>query len=463
MSNLTKLIHSLIDSDFSKIDEKSNSLRLRNIPLSLDKFNLMKQLKNVDYEKEIHNVTVTSEEIQIDIDLAQSYNDTYHDVTAQIKIDKSEIYGLRFFFEKGFEGFLIENPKLEDFSYISLDFIGNTFNSLSTVFDIETSLISSQNTAIENVQAIKYTKALSTESQKFLPSNVLAWISKNLNDVFPNSWQKWSALKLFCSLCSEIYSDNKIVEFYFRGERRKKITFELKEYSKLIEIFAEVSECADWVFHQSKDIDTRHYLFNHQMTLVLSEDEKLQDIVAFKKLLKTALDNAQLAYRYHLQSSSKELTKTLTDLNKTLFEYVGKIRQNAADLVNGLWRDLTTVIGLLLLNFALKKPDVIEKNYDVLGFGLCAYLIISIVLNARMGFWFFSNVEKGLNEWRIKIYSYLNNNEFEQFAQKPLNEAFRKYKSTFWIVVTFYVLMITAVANYTFWDNVWNWILTFRK
>ncbi len=65
-----------------------------------------------------------------------------------------------------------------------------------------------------------------------------------------------------------------------------------------------------------------------------------------------------MAYRYYLQDTNKELYKSLTEINKTLFEHTSKIRQNTMDLISGLWRDFTTAFGLLVLNFSLKKPDV---------------------------------------------------------------------------------------------------------
>lgn len=464
MLNLQELILNLVNRDLSKVDEKAYLLRLYAIPLTVNTFKLIKCLNSSDYENEIQNIIVNVEGMQIRISLEDEYSEIYEGESATIKIEKKQSYGLRFLFEQGFETYLSEKNTLEEVQYVQLDFVNTSFSSLSTLFSPPSSPKLIQNLIIENVQAIKYTKALNTESQKYLPTNILTWISKNTTDKTPKAWKIWSTLKLFCSLSSELHSDANTLEYYFRGERRKKVTLNLNEKDKLSDLCSEIADCADWIFRQSKDIDTRHYIFNHQMTLALPDDANFHDITDFKTFLKNVIDNSMLVYRYHLQSSSKELAKTLTELNKTLFEYIGKIRQNAADLVTGLWRDLTTVVGLLLLNFALKKPDVIEQNYHVIGFGLCLYLAFSIFLNARMGFWFFKNINNSLSEWRSKIYSYLNDTEFENFAKKPLIEAFKKYKFTFWIVVVFYVLMIVAVSKYTFlaksplFDNLWNYI-----
>lgn len=458
MLNLSELLLNLVKNDLSKVDEKANVLRLFGVPLTLDNFNLMKLLNSPVYESEIHDLVVTIEDINMEVSLDADYLEAYTGENTKIKLEKKQEYGLRFLFEKGFESYLSEKSALEEIQCVKLDFIKMPFSSLTTSFIPNFSSFTAQEFNNESIiQAIKYSKALNSESQKYLPTNVLTWLSrKNVKETIPKSWQKWSALRLFCSLSSELLLNNNTLEYYFRGERRKKISLNLQENDKIAEAFLEISECADWVFGQSKDIETRHYLFNHQMALSISDNEKIQDIEIFKSILRNAIDNANLTYRYHLQNSSKELAKTLTDLNKTLFEYVGKIRQNTTELINGLWRDLTTVIGLLMLNFALKKPDVIGQNYNFLGSALCIYLILSIFLNGKMGFWFFKNVDSNLDEWRSKIYSYLTDIEFIKFAKEPLKQAFKKYKLIFYAVLIFYLFMIWAVAKYTFLDNIWN-------
>ena len=101
--------------------------------------------------------------------------------------------------------------------------------------------------------------------------------------------------------------------------------------SHLESIFKNTTRCSNWIYGESKDIDTRHGIFNHQITLILPENMANLNI---STILISALDNSKLAYRYYLQSSNKDLNKTLTELNKTLFEYITKIRQNTTDLMS---------------------------------------------------------------------------------------------------------------------------------
>src|SRR5690606_30750846 len=107
-----------------------------------------------------------------------------------------------------------------------------------------------------------------------------------------------------------------------------------------------------WIYSEGRDIETRHHLFNNQVTLLPSAVANYFDNdlpVAFER----TLENSRLAYRHYVQSGNKDLTKSITEINKTLFDHMSRIRQNTVDLVNGLWRDFTTAFALMVLNFSL--------------------------------------------------------------------------------------------------------------
>lgn len=233
----------------------------------------------------------------------------------------------------------------------------------------------------------------------------------------------------------------------FRGERRRTLIVAIDNNKIFLETFATIHQITFWIYFQTKDIDSRLTLFNQQFSSLLEEEEiELNEVELIKKL-KIAFENSQLSYRYYLSNSSKELQKTLNDLNKTLFEYISKIRQNSSDLANTLWKDFTTSLGVMILNFAIKKQEIVGKYFNLFAISLCVYVIISLLIGSFSSFWFYYSLKKNLNSWRTKLYSYLNEDEYNTFAIFPLKKAFNVYILVFVVVLLAYISLVCGILS----------------
>lgn len=430
-------------------DEKEYVLRLHDIELDNQKFQSIKEFDSLLKERSIGHITISSD-IQIDIDILGEYQDLYENLIISLKIDKNKTKPLYFFTEKGFESYLLSDNSFSDIDHIWLLFTDSSFRSRNIFFEglSSTNEIEKIIKKNEKINGAKYVRPLNIESQKLLPHDINSWLteSEDVASCGLKSWKEISASKLLVSLGSEIFIEGEQIELLFRGDRRKIIKITKENFSNLQDAFVCVNECANWIYGDSRDIDTRHTIFNNQIISFIPEDDNTQwQAFGLIKILTNSIENTKLSYRYYLQNSSKELSKTLTDLNKTLFDYVGKVRQNTVDLVNNIWKDLTTVLGLLMLNFSIKKPDLPESFFDFLGFGLSIYLALSIFLNARMSFWYYKSLKNNLNDWRTKIYSYLSEDDWSKYALIPLKSAQQKYRMTFFFALALYIIMIGAV------------------
>lgn len=443
MNTSFSILNSL--SNLYEVDENESVLRFFEYPLDTNSYAILKELnQSLD---NLGTLSISDELMSEVIDINDIYKSEFDGVVATVKIVKQSRPYLWFVSPTGFNSYLKGESPLENINTINLPFLKESFSTNHIRFTVEfEDLKDVQN---DTLSVIKYVKPLTIESQKLLPKDVNSWITseKNISNIPFQSWKFHSSLRLLCSICSEVFAEKDKVELYFRGERRKKYCFEISDSAFYENTFEIVTLSSDWIFNQSKDIDTRHSIFNQQVSILLSDSSTESD---FSSVLTAALDNSKLAYRYHLQSSSKDLTKTLTDLNKTLFEYISKIRQNTTDLMSAVWRDFSTVLGLMLLNFSIKKPDLPIEIFNYLAVALCIYLVASISLTARISFWYYNNLKENLSDWKDKIYGYLSDNEFQQYAYSPLKSAQSKYKTTFYIALTLYIIMIGAILYFTY-------------
>lgn len=440
-------------------DERVSSLRIYGISLDKNIFETIKTLSRLLVSENIAEI-VFSEEIQVDININDEFSELMNGVETTLKISKNKDLGVFFLTEKGFDAYLNSDDALQS-GNISLLFSEVPFHTTNIAFanDFKKGIENNEPIEKSKINPVKYVRPLNIESQRLLPQDILSWLTENdsISNCKVVSWKKKSTFKILLTLASEIIDDSGNIELLYKGDRRKTVFLNKNNIYKIEDCFEIVTHCADWIYRESKDIDTRHALFNNQITQLISDsfnlDDKTQDFI---RILNASLESSKLSYRYYLQNTSKELSKTLTDLNKTLFDYIGKIRQNTIDLISNLWKDLTTVLALLMLNFSTKKPEIPGSFYDFLGLGLSIYLFFSIFLSTRMNFWYYKNLKNNLNDWRSKIYSYLTDYDWDKYANNPLKSAYSKYITTLICAILLYVVMIGAVLIFTFEIDVWN-------
>jgi hypothetical protein len=453
------LIETLIDK--YKHDEDDSYFRIFEIPINEMVFNEINELRAYLIDNNLGKMTISSEPEIDDFNLEGGFKKEYNNTSATVKIKKQSDTGKFFFTKKGIEKYLLSSDALINEQVIKIGF--ENFSEFTTLFTSFCKLNSSHSISKEDalkIETIKYVKPLTIEAQKRLPQNVLSWLVEERDIVkIPSTWKNAFLWRLLTSLSSEVYELGSSLELTFRGERRRKIIFDLTHQYSSDTLYQKLNNCCHWLYFQSKDIDSRHAIFNNQLSLLLNDDIVNGNAEQLIKIFEDSLENSKLAYRYYLQSSSKELAKNLTELNKTLFEYTSKIRQNTTDLINALWKDFTTTLGLLMLTFSQKKSDLPSYVFDFLGIALTIYLITSIALNSQLNFWFYKNIKSNLLSWQSKVYSYMSNSEFDDYALNPLKAANQKYRSTFYIILVFYAIMIISLLLLTFEIN----LLSFFK
>lgn len=429
----------------STISETKESIRTGEVEFSEELFLFIKELSLYFNDNNLGRVIITSDIGDL-IDF-NNPNDKIHEGSGKIQIVKSSSY---FITEKGFEQYINSIQDFETKDPIRLYFIEIPFATLSRFFipllyPLQPSQVLN---ATNSTDTIKFVKPLDFKSQQLVTRNIENWLVEESElPKTPISWQVVVSKKLLVTLAAEVAIENNLIKIEFKGDRRKSISIPELDRDKFISTFKEVNEIANWIYYQNIDTDTRHALFNQQICLLLEDDAVQLSTSEFKRKLIVAYQNSLLAYRYYLSSSSKELQKTLSELNRTLFDYVSKIRQNTSDLSTSLWRDFTTAFGVMILNFLLKKQDIISGYFQWFAVAISLYVLVSFFIIASSGFWFYYGLKQNVSDWRNKLYSYLSDVEYNDLAEGPLKSAFKKFRLTFWIVLISYTILIIGILS----------------
>lgn len=421
-----------------RVSEDEVVLRIYNVVCSKNNFLVFQQFHRYIIDNNLGVLSVI-DNFGGFIDIEQGYNDQYLSLDVMVKLDKNNQNSFCFITSKAFEEYLLKNNELHN--VIHLGFISQGFHTELVSFlpiGVESNNIKNK----PSIQAINHTKPLNEYAQKFLPVNLLQWINiEDDNSGYDKSWINKSTLKILCTICNEFLVDQQLLELFFRGERRKSIKIDTENAKLLESINGTITKVAKWIFLLNNDIDSRHTIFNYQLSSLLRDisSHASNDLDA---LFNTALTNSILAYKYHLYNSSKELNKILSDLNKSLYDYTVRIKQNTADLINTMWRDFIAIFSLLILNFAIKKPDLPEVYYLIVGVVVSMYLAFNFLLSSKVHFWFYKNLNETLIDWKPKIYGYLTDKEYQTYAINPLRSSQERFEIVFYTLIIAYEFLI---------------------
>lgn len=426
----------------TSVAETEGAIRFIDVEYNPETHGLVAELNEFLTNNKLGTAAITTE--LGEADLLKPYNSTFHGKSTVVVQKEAPLY---FATELGFRKFLSAQKQLEDSYPIRLCFLKKNFSSLSVTcipFTTSVNQLSSNDT---DISAIKYVKPLNEFSQNLLPSSINQWtIPEDQKQACTQAWRLESTKKLLLVPGSEVLVEDGKLKIEFRGDRSKSIDIPIADDSLLLTNFSIVHSICDWIYLQHRDIDSRHTLFNQQICYLLADDVKSMDADQLNKVLTTSFENCQSAYRYYLLDASKEVQKNLSDLNKNLFEYVTKMRQSATDLATALWKDFAIVLGVMILNFSTKQPEIFKQYFGWFALGLSAYIAINFFMTASSGFWYYAGVKDNLAKWKTKLYSYLSDSEFATLASDPLVKAFDKFKVSFWIALAFYVALIVAIV-----------------
>lgn len=441
---MVKLIQFIKEIDWTKdCSENEKVVRIGNFTYNENIHPFLYAVKS-----ELNSIALGTLSLETDIGPTEIDNTFSENFAGQVTIVIKKENPLYFISENGFIEYLSQNNHFIEKSPLRLFFIKIPFETMTYEFvPLSSKRITNEvlDTALD-YEPIKYTRAIDNESSLILPKFAGQWITKEKYlDSCPQSWKIESTKRLLSTFALEISKKDDLVSLEFKGDRRKgiDINYSNKNNDCFNQLFNITHRIADWLFLQNRDYDVRLTLFNQQMIfLLLDEAREYSDL---ERILRSAFESTKTVYQYNLLNVSKEVQKNLSDLNKTLFDYVTKVRQGISDLTSSLWKDFALVLGLFILNFSSKTSEIIKGYFNYFAYGLCLYISINFILNSISTFWFYYGLKENLYLWRNKLYTYMTDSEFNNLAIQPLGKFYRQFRTVFFISLFFYIILLIAI------------------
>lgn len=275
-------------------------------------------------------------------------------------------------------------------------------------------------------------------------------------------WRQAAAVNIQRALVNEIYEADGATQVVLAGMPTRRIALGAAQVDS--EFFRLLQRAARWVFTEGQDVELRHTLLTNELAREWRDDEAFA--IGLAKRLSTAMESASLAYRAHVQQSSKETIKSLSDLRKTLAEEIGKVTQQTRDLTASLWRDVAVAIVAIAFRFSLDSAKAGSgKSAFALIFMLVAtYIVISQVVSVWSSRAFLGVAAESRAHWRRKGYAYLSDEEFDALAEEPLKNARKIYDrvelTANWVAGIVAAFLLTAAAAESgLFAAIWSFML----
>lgn len=257
------------------------------------------------------------------------------------------------------------------------------------------------------------------------------------------TWRAAALPQLLLCLVDEVWKQDGETRVAITGPRKRKLRAALDTVDPERD-FKLATEVADWIFNSGRDAETRHTLFVYELAREWPGEEPLAS--SFADRAPGALEAARTAFRMHVRDASKETLKSLQELRKTLADDVTRVVTQTRELTGTLWRDLLVVVAAVLGRFTLlATPGKGEAAFaDMLLYGLAVYLAFSLGMVLYANARFMALFRKVQAKWQVKLYGFVDPDDFKALATEPLSEAEGVYERTRKVAIAAYA--ITAIA-----------------
>ncbi|HYE34051.1 hypothetical protein [Methylocaldum sp.] len=385
------------------------------------------------------------------------------------------------FTPEGWRSFLQKDLAISSARTVRLAFTKNGFNTRA--FSIEPWINSPTTLELQDERRVSDSgprRQVRCQSPDLMaPAQIEPWI---LAGPAPDNceavtiWQEIAAQMIAKSLPNDLYKDGGISKVGLSGQPPRRLdlgTFQADEVP-----FQALQEAATWVYLEGDDVEVRHTFLSAELARAWTPDASF--CVGLESRLVGALDSARLVYKAHLRSGSKDTLKALADLRKTLADEVQKLLQQARDLSSAVWRDVAIAIGVVGIRVAM---DGTKAGKGTFGFAaiyllVAIYIVTSYVITVATYGRFLDIVETSRKSWRTKLYAFLDDDDYQTLADKPLTDAVAAYRNTqarttIVVLVVVFALLIGITVEIQWmedgllvehisrnWSKAWSWLTT---
>ena len=352
-----------------------------------------------------------------------------------------------FFSVVGFKKFLYDYARLRTVTQILVAEASAVFETASFIINPWTALVADDEMLEPRIDVRRYVRDFGSGAVPASIQDAILVSEAPQASSFYKTWREVAEKKLQVALSSQAWKDGNRLMLGLEGQRS--VQFRMID-TLSDKAFSVATGAARWVYDDVRDTEARLILFTAELARDWAPDGTWNETVESNG--GASLAAAQRAYRQQLVATSSETLKALGDFRKTLADEIASTMQATRDLVAGTWRDFAIALAALV---AHENAITAKGSSSQLAEGVTHYVLVSVAIFLALSCgitlisnWRFNaNLDALRKRWRTKLYSFLTEAEYEEFAAKPLKKTSRIYSRTAWLISVGYAALILLLLS----------------
>lgn len=287
-------------------------------------------------------------------------------------------------------------------------------------------------------------RELTVNSNLSVPNDIRPWLLKpnqNLKDsIVFNTWKISAVKKLSLSLPSEVKCSSNSSQITFRGEKLRHVNKKHLSDEDCLRLFDILHRCAEWIFNNLQNAETKHILLNYQLAFEWSGEETWPN----ETLLERAFESACEAFQLYLHENSKDLLKSLSEIKKNLHDEVNRVSNNTRDLISNFWRDFAIAAVVLIIKYVTGSQNINLSGIRILYTATSTFLLISLIITIFINARFNKITKDNRANWRDRLYPFLSDKTLEKLVTIPIKKSIFTYR----LIAAITFLIYLAIAFY---------------
>jgi len=275
------------------------------------------------------------------------------------------------------------------------------------------------------------------------PAEITPWLlfqAPNRRSVSYEGWRRKAIERLAFSIPFEIAGSSAGAVVALKGLRSSSIPVSLDFAAQEDAVFAALSEATIWIYQSRRDAETKFLFLNNHLGLDWKEGDTWP--AGAIRTMPGALSSARDAFAFYLQDQSRDALRSLTDLRRGLQDEVAKVQQASRDLVNALWRDFAIAAAVLAVRYVPGMSSIPPEWLRVITLGAAVLLLVSLLVSIGSNARYHWIAKRSREDWRIRLYSFLDTAEWDRLVSRPLQSNLRTYRAVSVVMAMCYLAII---------------------
>ncbi|MEG3146533.1 hypothetical protein U1839_17915 [Sphingomonas sp. RT2P30] len=232
-------------------------------------------------------------------------------------------------------------------------------------------------------------------------------------------WRRMAVEHLGQALADEIEPTGRLL---FRGPPVTRFSPDVGPLVEAAGIEA-IERVALWVFDNPREVENRHVLVAAEIARTALRGGDATDLAA---ITASAFEGARIAYSFGITQQSRDTLKALGELRKAVSDETGRLADTTRGLATAITGSVVANLGIIVARLTVPATSTWAPAAAIVLSVVLALYVASVIASGAQ----YLQLQATLrNEWRSRLYRFLDDPEYARMVTDPVRRAERG----FWI------------------------------